>query len=164
MRVRSLIRYPKFVSCFNCGLPQDICDGWQRGVECPYGKVVLAMVAMMLFGPFEEKFREHWHDSLHREGVDVFDERSVMAFLGGKAEGQAYMEHTNLSLIFCTLRSACLEAEKAVGVVARIHKIHHFPSPRFRPRNIKGGWIPWWFSFFDSSISSSIFISIFFFW
>lgn len=52
IQMRRQIRYERYSGCFQCGMPQSICTGWQDGQRCPFRGVLIPIVAIMLFGPF----------------------------------------------------------------------------------------------------------------
>ena len=110
LRVHNQIWYARHVSCFWCGMPQTICpaDQWlEGGRQCRYHGVLIPMVAMMLYGPWQARIQHAWAKRLRGFRVDSADERRVVQFLGDQAEGQVYTKHTNLVQTFCWLRQIC---------------------------------------------------------
>ena len=104
--VRRHIKYAAFSGCFQCGLPQTICQRWQHGGSCAYRGVVIAMIAMMVHGNGTEGIRQAWQRRLRGFGVAAEDHAAVVRFLGQR-HGAA--EVSELVQEFIWLRKAWME-------------------------------------------------------
>lgn len=106
MRVRTQVRYAPFTSCFQCGMPQTLCFGWQGpGAACAHRGLLYPMIGMMLFGgPEQGRVHGLWVQRLGAQGIDAHDERQVIEFLGRRGEGGGWREHTELVRTFIWLR------------------------------------------------------------
>ena len=127
-QVQRRVDYIPFQCCYQWGMPQVICPGWQRGEACTWRGALLPMIAGMLHGPYGRVVRPAWEQQLQRQQLaarvifrgKVFqqevvagpvppqDYRSIAAFFGqGTADGQG----VQVQAVFCWLRRACQEIE-----------------------------------------------------
>ncbi|KKZ66219.1 hypothetical protein EMCG_08055 [[Emmonsia] crescens] len=111
MTVRSKIKYARYSGCFGCGMPQSICNRWKTQGQCPYRGFLIPMMAMMLWGCYEEQMKQAWGRRLREFEVDGDDQKAVIEFLGQKVERQG-MEHNQLVEMFCWLRRIYQEVER----------------------------------------------------
>jgi len=82
LHVRRNIIYARFSGCYQCGLPQTICERWKYKGSCIYRGVMISMVAMMVHGDRTEGIRQAWQRRLQAFGVDIEDRTAVVGFLG----------------------------------------------------------------------------------
>jgi uncharacterized C2H2 Zn-finger protein len=85
--VRRQIQYARYSGCFRCGMPQTICQRWQDQEECQDRGVLIPMVAMMLYGPYQEWIQPAWKRWLAGFGIAASNDRQVVQFLGQAVEG-----------------------------------------------------------------------------
>lgn len=102
IRNRSRIRYDRYTACYGCGLPQSMCDNRDTKKGCIYRGVLLAMVTMMLYGPWEKQIEAPWRYRLRRSSVDAENEEEVVNYLGKESKR-------------CWLRVVCLRAPLSIG-------------------------------------------------
>jgi hypothetical protein len=111
-QVQTQVRYSPYSGCFDCGLPQAICQQWvsngrgrwvkDRGRTCQFPKgTIISMVAGMLHGPGE--VRAAWMRWLRQWDVDGQQLDQVITFFGQRATSGT-MEQNNLVVTFCWLR------------------------------------------------------------
>jgi late competence protein required for DNA uptake (superfamily II DNA/RNA helicase) len=127
-QVQRRVDYIQFQCCYQCGMPQAICHGWQAGKACTWRGALIPMIAGMLHGPYGRVVRPAWEQQARRQRLEgrviyhgkVFqqvvmtgpvnpqDYRSIAAFFGqGTADGQG----VEVQAVFCWLRRACQEIE-----------------------------------------------------
>lgn len=109
IRVRRQVHYALYIACYTCGMPQMICFGWQDSQSCQYRGILIPMVAMMLFGPWQSQVKPIWQRRLQGMGVNASDKTHIIQFLG---RGHPQREgHSQLFVSFCWLRRLCQEVE-----------------------------------------------------
>jgi superfamily II DNA or RNA helicase len=97
------IRYGAYVACFRCGMPQDVCGGWEGGGPCVYRHVLIPMVSSMLFGEAAlESIRSEWRRRVQQAGFDSHDAASVIRYFGQTAE-TTWVKHSQLVATFIWL-------------------------------------------------------------
>jgi hypothetical protein len=55
-----------------------ICFGWQDGQSCQYRGILILMVAMMLFRPWQSQVEPIWQHRLQGMGINASDETQVI--------------------------------------------------------------------------------------
>lgn len=120
---RSKIRYAPMCACFRCGMPQRLCQGWDRTkdppIPCLAQYVLLPMYAMMMYGEtkglsstrhtFIRISRYSWRNRLRSFEVDPDDSAAVVRFLGQETRQSIYRQ-VELATAFIWLRRAFLES------------------------------------------------------
>lgn len=87
---RSRIRFAPFSCCYQCGLPETICDRRISQQPCAYPYVLLPMMAMMMYGVttysnVQEQIQsilQIWHLEL---GIQVQSEQDLVRYLSQMA-------------------------------------------------------------------------------
>ncbi|PYH28098.1 P-loop containing nucleoside triphosphate hydrolase protein [Aspergillus neoniger CBS 115656] len=105
--MRNRIQYPRYRQCYQCGMPQNICAGWQEGEPCNYRGILLPMVAMMLYGPWVDSVERPWAQRLASQNIDHTDWQAVCGYLGQPG----LPGHNRLFDEYCWLRGVCRELE-----------------------------------------------------
>ena len=106
LHVRRNIIYARFSGCYQCGLPQTICERWKYKGSCIYRGVMISMVAMMVHGDRTEGIRQAWQRRLQAFGVDIEDRTAVVGFLGQRHRAE---EVNELVQEFLWLRKTWIE-------------------------------------------------------
>jgi hypothetical protein len=97
------IRYEAYVACFRCGMPQDICGGWEGSGGCVYRHVLIPMVSSMLFGEAaSESIQSEWRRRVQQAGFDSHEAASVIRYFGQTAE-TTWVKHSQLVATFIWL-------------------------------------------------------------
>lgn len=133
-QVQRRVDYIRFQCCYQCGMPQAICHGWQDREVCTWRGVLIPMIAGMLYGPCGEVVRpawEQWLQGRRLEGRVIYagkifqqevmagvvnprDYRSIAAFFGqGTIDGRG----VKVQAVFCWLRRACYDIE--AGLISK---------------------------------------------
>lgn len=81
VQVRRQIRYTRLSTCFTCGVPQSICHGWE-GEAFAYRRILIPLVAQMLFGHGQAGRRAAWPRRLQQHGISMEDPQQVIPWLG----------------------------------------------------------------------------------
>ncbi|BCS26952.1 uncharacterized protein APUU_51663S, partial [Aspergillus puulaauensis] len=120
-QVQRRVDYVPFRCCYQCGMPQAICHGWQHGEACTWRGALLPMIAGMVYGPFRRMVQpawEQWLQPRQLEGRVIYagkifqqeivagpvpagDYRSVAAFFG---QGTVDRQGVEVQAVFCWLR------------------------------------------------------------
>jgi hypothetical protein len=82
IHVQRQVHYAPCIACYTCGMPQTICFGWQDGQSYQYQGILIPMVAMMLFRPWQSQVEPIWQHRLQGMGINASDETQVIQFLG----------------------------------------------------------------------------------
>ncbi|EYE90190.1 uncharacterized protein EURHEDRAFT_489592 [Aspergillus ruber CBS 135680] len=107
LHVRRHIKYAPFSGCFQCGLPQMICQQWKEKSQCTYRGVMISMIAMMVHGHGTADVRQAWQQRLQGFGVDVNNQAAVTQFFGQRHGNE---EMNELVQEFIWLRQRWMEA------------------------------------------------------
>ncbi|MCN0155273.1 RecQ family DEAD/DEAH box helicase [Salinispora arenicola] len=127
-QVQRRVDYVPFRCCYQCGMPQAICHGWQHGEACTWRGALLPMIAGMVYGPFRRMVQpawEQWLQPRQLEGRVIYagkifqqeivagpvpagDYRSVAAFFG---QGTVDRQGVEVQAVFCWLRRVCHDIE-----------------------------------------------------
>ncbi|KAI9035034.1 uncharacterized protein KD926_004698 [Aspergillus affinis] len=107
VQVRRQIQYARYSACFQCGMPQAVCPGWENRSQCAYRGILIPMVASMVFGPQAPVIQGLWQQRLQQAGVDYQDEGAIITFLGQTGRPR----HSQLFDIYCWLREIYREIE-----------------------------------------------------
>jgi hypothetical protein len=108
IQVRRQIQYARYSACFQCGMPQAVCPGWEDRTQCAYRGILIPMVAAMVYGPQARPIQRLWQDRLAEAGVDDQDPDAVTTFLGQMGRSR----HSQLFDIYCWLRGLYREMER----------------------------------------------------
>ena len=91
---RRTIKYERYSCCFQCGLPQEVCQRYEQRAsqgywqlvseqQCQYPEVVMpTLIGLTIAGG--ERFGETSIQRMADEGVDVGSDEEVNGWLGGK--------------------------------------------------------------------------------
>lgn len=107
LQVRRQIQYARYSACFQCGMPQTVCPGWEDRTQCAYRGILIPMVAAMVYGPQARPIQPLWQDRLAEAGVDTEELDAVTRFLGQIGRSG----HSQLFDIYCWLREIYREIE-----------------------------------------------------
>lgn len=133
-QVQRRVDYVRFQCCYQCGMPQAICHGWQDREVCTWRGALIPMIAGMLYGPCGEVVRpawEQWLQGRRLEGRVIYagkifqqevmagvvnprDYRSIAAFFG---QGTIHGRGVEVQAVFCWLRRACHDIE--AGLISK---------------------------------------------
>ena len=113
-KMKAGIRYGKYCVCYECGVPQAICDRfeangtggwrWRREQTCQYPGVMIGAVIGMMVANIN-RCAEAVGEWMGREGVDKYDERQVYGWMGGKIRWGG-MEAAMINKVFYRLTMA----------------------------------------------------------
>jgi len=108
-RAEKAIKFERFSGFFWCGVPQEICDRWERsensryqrvrGQDCQYPGVLIAAV-VGIASSYDEVGRR-WQIRLREFGSDGGREGEVLFDFLGKKRALETVESNNLAGEFC---------------------------------------------------------------
>lgn len=107
LQVRRQIQYARYSACFQCGMPQTVCPGWEDRTQCAYRGILIPMVAAMVYSPQARPIQPLWQDRLAEAGVDTEELDAVTRFLGQIGRSG----HSQLFNIYCWLQEIYREIE-----------------------------------------------------
>lgn len=114
---RNKIKQARMCACYGCGLPQTLCQAWDRTkvpqIECSAKYVLLPMFAMMMYSSLDslgarrrtvlQIQRDSWQSRLRALELDPDEPEVVVRYLGQEAPHPTYRQ-TQLAAAFTWLR------------------------------------------------------------
>jgi hypothetical protein len=110
---RKRVKFPNYLCCFGCFMPQDVCPRFQGGrpdfqIPCAHRGVLLAMVGMMLFGgPEQARMQEILAQRMAAKGFNIQDEEQFSTFLAQRSTQAEWGKVSELVATFIYLRRVC---------------------------------------------------------
>lgn len=94
MATRQMIKYEKYSGCFQCGLPQGICQRYEQranggfwqlipGAVCQYDGVVMSTLFGLTIGQ-KTNVNKEMFGRMKQDGVGIMKDEEVNQWLGGK--------------------------------------------------------------------------------
>jgi superfamily II DNA or RNA helicase len=107
--IRDHIQYTagEFYCCYQCGMPQDICGGWEAGQTCGHRQFLYPMMAMLIHWEWPDRRQqgyEWWRRRLKGVGVRVTDFDAVRGYLSQRVDMGGIRGHTQLAQDYIWIR------------------------------------------------------------